>query len=543
MKIMMQILLFLASLVLPAAAVAPKNPKIVSILEAMSFRKGKISNQEKSAIVGALDEVLKLLEADGFLSKLQIPPKKVGVHPRNRYGFGVHANNVHRLGAQIVAMGWSWAACAMAICVGETSRRSISSFTTKLQRGTKKLGKSNPNEIEYGSLACGHSNQFLIACLDGVPTDQPTLAGPDGCISMEKVLATDKYGHMKEALEKGMRWQIIDPRAEEMYGDALPNLVQRARQAVGQVQNEESLLELCLECNMVAAAMIEKEGDIPDYDVVEEIVGQSQVKNPEDIPRACAFVQLYGGGKKGQYIKDLAKFVALCVPAQRTIESTKLTAFLKLKLEASELCPEFVIAVLKMDYDAPEKSVFNHVCRFLKETHIASFGNDKKAEMIEANAHLRSFHKFLAKIEFHDDDEETLTKGIGDCTVGRIVCELPVPAKFQGLTVVQALRLICSEHIKKGSNLENPFGPPDGDDENDGNKCAPKSATSGAMFGLVEYDASGRAHGVDKNTLQAQGFVVGTDVIRQEGGLDCNRSIKKGFRKHDFNIGRFQNSF
>ena len=106
------------------------------------------------------------------------------------------------------------------------------------------------------------SNQFLVACLDGAYTDEPTLAGPDGRISMEKVLRNDKYGHMKEALEKGMHWQIIDPRAEEMYGAALPNLVQRARQAVGQVQNEESLLELCLDCNMIAAAMIEKEGDI-----------------------------------------------------------------------------------------------------------------------------------------------------------------------------------------------------------------------------------------------------------------------------------------
>ena len=534
-KIMMQILLLLASLVLVAAPNPPKNPKIVSILESVNYRKGKISNQEKSAIVGALDEVLKLLDGDGFLSKLQIPPKKVGVHPKNRYGFGVHANNVHRLGAQIVAMGWSWAACALAICVGETGRRSISSFTTELQRGTKKLGKSNPNEIEYGSLACGHSNQFLVACLDGVPTDQPTLAGPDGCISMEKVLSTDKYGHMKEALEKGMNWQIIDPRAEEIYGPALPNLVQRARQAVGQVQNEESLLELCLECNGVAAEMIEREGDIPDYDVVEEIVGQSQVKNPDDIPRACAFVQLYGGGKHGQYIKDLAKFVALCVSAQRTIESTKLSAFLKLKLETAELCPEFVMAVLKMDYDAPEKSVFGHVCKFLKEPHIAAFGNDKKAEMIEANAHLRSFHKFLEKVEFQYDDQQTLTKGIGDCTVGRIVCELPVPAKFNDLTVVQALRLTCSELIKKGSNLENPFGPPDDEDEDDGNS-APKStpASSGAMFGLVEYDAAGRALGVDKNTLQAQGFVVGTDVIRQEGGLDCRRSIKNGELKRCF---------
>ena len=523
-KIIMQILLLLASLVLVAGPNPIKNPKIVDILESVSFRKGKLSNHEKSAIVGALDEVLKLLEGDGFLSKLQIPPKRVGVHPKNRYGFGVHANNVHRLGARIVAMGWSWVACALAICVGETSRRCISSFTTKLQKGSKKFGKSNPNEIEYGSLACGHSNQFLVACLDGAYTDEPTLAGPDGRISMEKVLKNDKYGHMKEALEKGMHWQIIDPRAEEIYGPALPNLVQRARQAVGQVQNEESLLELCLECNNVAAEMMGADDGDVDYQHVEEIVAQSQVKNPDDIPRACAFVQLYGGGSRGQYIKDLAKFVALCVPAQRTIESNKLSAFLKLKLETHELCPEFVTGVLKMDYDAPEKNVFSHVCKFLKESHIASFGGDKKSEMIEANAHLRSFHKFLDKAEFPDDDQHTLTKGIGDCTVGRIVCKLPVPSKFDDLTVVQALRLICSELIGNNTTFENPFGPPDEDDDGANAKEGSK-ASSGAVCGLVEYDDCGRAHGIDKVTLQAQGFVIDVDVIRESGGLDCCRAI------------------
>jgi len=55
--------------------------------------------------------------------------------------------------------------------------------------------------------------------------------------------------------------------------------------------------------------------------------GESQVKHPEDIPIACAFVQKFGGGMKGQYIADLAKFVALCVPANRKVEASKSDAF------------------------------------------------------------------------------------------------------------------------------------------------------------------------------------------------------------------------
>ena len=100
-----------------------------------------------------------------------------------------------------------------------------------------------------------------MACIDQAPTDEEALQGPDGCISMEKLMKNDKTRKLKEALEKGMKWTIIDSRAEDMYGSALPNLVQRARQAVGQVQNEESLIEMCLEVQGMAAQM-QREGQV-----------------------------------------------------------------------------------------------------------------------------------------------------------------------------------------------------------------------------------------------------------------------------------------
>ena len=455
-----------------------------------------------------------------MVSYLQIHPKKVGVHPCNRYGFGLQVNNVHRLGARIVGMGWSWEACSLAIAMRSGGTSKIADFTVNLQAGSKKLGRNNPQEIDFGSLACGHTNQFLVACIDQVPTDEEALQGPDGCISMEKLMKNDKTGKLKEALEKGMKWTIIDSRAEDMYGSALPNLVQRARQAVGQVQNEESLIEMCLEIQGMAAQM-QREGQVPDFDVIAEIVGESQVKHPEDIPIACAFVQKFGGGKEGQYIADLAKFVALCVPANRKVEASKLDAFVNLKLEAAELCPEFVIASLKMDFDCPQDKCKNGVCNFLQTSIIGRLAGTQKAAMIEANAHLRTFKKSMSKLKFLDPDDAILHSGIADAVVARIVYTLPLPKKFEGKTVCAALRLIIRElKILCKSNIDNPFDEGESDEEGEqeeGKKEASEKPSSSTRH-LIEYNAAGQAVGTERSTLESQGFVVNANVERIAGG-------------------------
>ena len=179
---------------------ARANPKIQDLLQEANFLNANRSSKTK--IVSILESVLDLLKEDGMLSYLQIHPKKVGVHPCNRYGFGLQVNNVHRLGARIVGMGWSWEACSLAIAMRSGGTSKIADVTVNLQAGSKKLGRSNPAEIDFGSLACGHTNQFLVACIDQAPTDEEALQGPDGCISMEKLMKNDKTGELKEALER-----------------------------------------------------------------------------------------------------------------------------------------------------------------------------------------------------------------------------------------------------------------------------------------------------------------------------------------------------
>ena len=127
-------------LALLACIVAPRvpNPEIVAVLASQV--------KDTSHIVSALETIMDVLTRDGLVTRMQVPPHNVGVHPCNRYGFGVGASNAHRTGAHIVRMGWSWAACAMAICIADNEMRKIAKFTVNMQNGSK-LFKKSPESI------------------------------------------------------------------------------------------------------------------------------------------------------------------------------------------------------------------------------------------------------------------------------------------------------------------------------------------------------------------------------------------------------------
>ena len=174
---------------------------------------------------------------------------------------------------------------------------------------------------------------------------------------------------MAKALEQGLLWTILDPEVEDLY-PSLPNLVQRARQAVGQVQHEESVLQLAAAVQELASQQ-ESTGQNADFTAIAANVLQSQPRHPEMIPQICEFVQKYGGGRNGQYVKEINTFVALCCQSDRTLTGRFLEAFTKLRLTTAELCPDFVAASIKMHLNAPDDKVIAGVSRFLKEVKTA----------------------------------------------------------------------------------------------------------------------------------------------------------------------------
>ena len=81
-------------------------------------------------------------------------------------------------------------------------------------------------------------------------------------------------------------------------------IVQAARQAVGQVQNEETTFQV-MENIQNCAAEMSTGGAVPDWDLVQKRARQSEPKCAADVPLLCNFVQKYGGGIQGTYIKEI----------------------------------------------------------------------------------------------------------------------------------------------------------------------------------------------------------------------------------------------
>ncbi len=103
----------------------PINLKIVSLIEDAKREGGKI--------VMIVDCILAILLTAKLAHRQTLPPSVVGIHPANRDGLGVSATEVHALGVDITAMGWSPEACSHAVCIEVDKKGAIIDFTLKVR--------------------------------------------------------------------------------------------------------------------------------------------------------------------------------------------------------------------------------------------------------------------------------------------------------------------------------------------------------------------------------------------------------------------------
>ena len=82
-----------------------------------------------------VEEIIELLIVKGLAWRgIRLLPSQVCVHRCNRYGFGVMVKRVHKLGKQILKIGFVWEACSMGICIREPADKTNAAFTVKLQK-------------------------------------------------------------------------------------------------------------------------------------------------------------------------------------------------------------------------------------------------------------------------------------------------------------------------------------------------------------------------------------------------------------------------
>ena len=474
---------------LPRAMSASADPEIVALLAGI----------EKHKLVSTVEVVLAKLETHKMARRMRLPPTMVGVHPQNRSGYGVSAMEVHALGADICAMGWSPAATTHAVCVEDDAQGSIAAFTTKLSNSSAGLGKVPAAEIKYGSLACSHTNQFLVAALCGAESEQESIS-VDGRISTSKL---SEDGKLKDALEHGLTWLVLSSCVPAFY-PTLCDLIQHARNATGAVQRKDSEIQLLVKIQSMVEAQSKASGGSVNWTEIKNAIMRRNVVELGDLNQLLKFVQVYGGGDSGKFIAELDSFHKVFVPSGRIIPASTFGAIAELKLQPSELCPFFASAVVKAQASCPQAKVANKVCNFISAGDIASCQGAKKQLMVLAENVLAECRAVVSR---HSIDASIATKCLGrvDTLMARYV--LKKEGKFETVTDIGAqfvaeLNEALAKHSASSSGIASPWARP----------SAPTARSSRASVNdvpnVVQYDAGGKAQGAAKMSLLAAGCLA-----------------------------------
>ena len=356
------------------------DPIIVDLLASIDHKYAKA--------VSKVDDILSRLVSQKLAWKLRLPPRQVGVHPSNRGGYAVSAIEVHALGADIVYMGWRPEETAHAVCVEDDACLSIARFSYELSCSDIGLGKVPQEEIKYGSLACSHTNQFLVAVICGVETDDEELA-VDGRLSASKLSDDLK---LKDALEHGLTWLVISATAASLY-PTLCDKVQQARNTPGKAQRQETEVALLVRMQSMATKSSKANDGAVDWTGIKSSFLARKGFVESEIQPLLKFVQIYGGGDSGKFVSELHAFHKVFVPSGRTIPTSTFSALMDLKLEPHELCPFFMSATLKAQATCPPCKAPNKICRYISGSDISSLQTGKKQSMLAAEQILKTCRK------------------------------------------------------------------------------------------------------------------------------------------------------
>ena len=226
-------------------------------------------------------------------------------------------------------------------------------------------------------LACGHTNQGLVAIECGVPCDHESICC-DGYMSKSKIVA--KRPKMGLVLEHRMRWLVLKAIVIIYFND-IPRIVQAARQAIGQVQKVEGIFEL-LEA---IQSLISGSGQATDWDMIIATVGQSESPFKEDLGDLCEFARIYGGGCRGQFLKRLLRFVRICVPDDQYIGIATIQAITAIKVKGDQHCPNVMAAILEAQAKCSQTFVKSEVCKYITDSEISTLAN-RTDDLVEAES-------------------------------------------------------------------------------------------------------------------------------------------------------------
>ena len=236
-------------------------------------------------IVQARDLIMTFLRKQHLISEDFIHPSKVGFDPRNRDDLGGNWNGVHDHMSTIKRVGWSDLETANAVCAQIIpGDKTVELFNQTLTEDVP-LKQVAPGELEYSSLACGHTNCGLRAIEAACLNADPRLS-QGGRMSKEWIAKTDEP--FAVAVDRGLKWTILHYAVRTKYPECLIILI-AAYNVYGSVQQKTSEVQGLMQMHRLSKQMHDC-GKIPDWKHIKGAILKSEPPFAEDIDFLAEFV-------------------------------------------------------------------------------------------------------------------------------------------------------------------------------------------------------------------------------------------------------------
>ena len=266
----------------------------------------KILEEVKAGTIGLVagaDRIDEIAMASSLCKEMKIDPRLVGVDVTNRGGQGVCQLEVALLAGDIVEDGWSWPMVAQATCIEERPGASvIQEFNEKLVAGTD---LAPVDQVQYGSLSCGHTNQILRAMQASMPATIANVT-ETGKYNMARIRSRD--ANLAEAVTSGLTWKVYNWRARVWY-PSLPDLLGSARGMAASTLRKQGEMEglLKLHTSSVSTKGLVAEGT-PAWHIVKANLMKTRPPFADKLDAMIGFVATKSGGEEGEYLRYLTRW-------------------------------------------------------------------------------------------------------------------------------------------------------------------------------------------------------------------------------------------
>ena len=334
----------------------------------------------------------------------QVPPDMVGVHPLNRFKFGVGGTESMHHGADILDMGFSWKKCADVTAV-EAPPAPKDEEAVAFNNSLVELSQGSIPKLKLMrllSIGGGHTNTFLRQCLGGVVCIVKKYADSLGRLNAD-VLCVGRP-ELQEALEEGLKWNTLHWECPFVW----PGLVPLAQDVLNtHARIEPSEVEGMLAMFHMAHTSLQNKSE-PNWKNIQDTAVLSLPSWSSYAHVLAAYVQKNCGGKEGGLLEELSKFQKAfgCpeVNHHRVLGSEFLARVANMSFGGGERYPYVQNALIETNLSSPTTKVVDGRCMLISPTAVGSLqSKDKRKLMQEAEAAMVGGRALAAQLHFEGD--------------------------------------------------------------------------------------------------------------------------------------------